>query len=91
MLKTMEEKKLIYKKQDPQDKRSVRIFLTEDGMKKRALASKTVKYFNNEVKKKISEKRLNDFFKVIADISSVIEEINKDYLDNEKKQLYIDK
>ncbi len=82
MLKTMEEKKLIYKKQDPQDKRSVRIYLTETGKKKREVSAKTVKQFNNRVRKEISQKQLKSFFNVITDIGKVIDNMNKEYAQN---------
>ena len=90
MLKTMEEKKLIYKMQDPVDKRSVRIFLTEEGKKKREISAKTVKLFNNKVKEYIPEKKLKAFFGVIGDISKVIDDLNKENLEEtKKKEIYI--
>ncbi len=82
MLKTMEEKNLIYKKQDPQDKRSVRIYLTEMGKQKREVSAKTVKQFNNRVRKEISQKQLKSFFNVIGDIGKVIDNMNKEYAQN---------
>ena len=90
MLKTMEEKNLIYKRQDPVDKRSVRIFLTEEGKKKREISAKTVKLFNNKVREHIPDKKLKAFFSVVGDISRVIEDMNKENLqDNKKKEIYI--
>lgn len=90
MLKTMEEKNLIYKRQDPVDKRSVRIFLTEEGKKKREISAKTVKLFNNRIREQIPNKKLRAFFNVINDISKVLEEMNKENLpESKKKELYI--
>ncbi|MCG8321088.1 MAG: MarR family transcriptional regulator [Cytophagales bacterium] len=90
MLKTMEEKNLIYKMQDPVDKRSVRIFLTEEGKKKREISARTVKLFNNKVRAYIPEKKLKTFFGVIGDISKVIEDMNKENpQENKKKEIYI--
>lgn len=76
MLKTMEHKGLIYKAPDPIDKRSVRIFLTPLGKEKKAISSKTVKDFNNEVRAVVSPERLKIFFEVIQDINKVIEQNN---------------
>ena len=76
MLKTMEQKGLIYKAPDPIDKRSVRIFLTPLGKEKKAISSKTVKDFNNEVRAVVSPERLKIFFEVIQDINKVIEQNN---------------
>lgn len=74
MLKTMEEKGLIYKQQDPHDKRSVRIYLTALGKQKKEISRITVKDFNNQVRNKISPEKLQIFFEVIHDINKVIEE-----------------
>ena len=76
MLKTMEAKDLIYKQQDPNDKRSVRIFLTPEGLKKREIAAQTVKSFNNSIRQNISEGKLKTFFKVIDEIGQVIDQMN---------------
>lgn len=73
MLKTMEEKGFIYKQADPHDKRSVRIFLTDLGKKKKEVSRITVKQFNNEVRSKISEEKLKIFFEVIQDINKVVD------------------
>lgn len=76
MLKTMEQKGLIYKEPDPIDKRSVRIFLTSLGKEKKVISSKTVKDFNNEVRAVVPEDKLKIFFEVIQDINKVIEQNN---------------
>ena len=76
MLKTMEEKGLIYKQPDPHDKRSVRIFLTDLGKQKKEVSRITVKDFNNEIRAKIPEEKLKVFFEIIQDINKVIEETN---------------
>ena len=90
MLKTMEEKNLIYKMQDPVDKRSVRIFLSEEGKRKREISAKTVKLFNNKVREHIPDRKLRAFFSVIGDIGKVIEDMSKENLqENKKKEIYI--
>lgn len=76
MLKTMEEKGLIYKKADPVDKRSVRIFLTEEGKQKKERSINTIMDFNLQVREIVSEDELNTFFDVFEKIHSVIDQIN---------------
>lgn len=73
ILKSMEEKKLIFKVSDPSDKRLVRIFLTEKGLEKKEVSRKTVKQFNNKVREQIPEEELDVFFKVCGRIQSMIE------------------
>jgi DNA-binding MarR family transcriptional regulator len=73
MLKSMEEKGLIFKKPDPIDKRSVRIFLTEEGKRKKEISVKTIKDFNTEVREVVSEDELNVFYSVIKKINAVID------------------
>ncbi len=72
MLKSMEEKGLIYKQQDKQDKRSVRIFLTEEGKRKKDIARKTVRGFNEEMQKIIPQEDLEAFFRVMNTVNQYI-------------------
>jgi len=69
MLKTMEEKKLIYRVQDRIDKRSVRIFLTDLGKRKKEISRETVLLFNNRVREAVSENKLKVFFEVMNEIN----------------------
>jgi DNA-binding MarR family transcriptional regulator len=71
MLKTMEEKKLIYREPDPTDKRSVRIFLTELGKKKKEVSRETVLYFNNKVRQLVPESKLKIFLEVMNEINQL--------------------
>ena len=75
MLKTMEEKGMIYKMPDPIDKRSVRIFLTDEGKKKKERSVNTIKEFNDQVREIVSEEELQDFFKVFEKIQLVIDQV----------------
>ncbi len=75
MLKTMEEKGLIYKKADPVDKRSVRMFLTEEGKRKKEISVQSVKRFNELVRAALTEEELASFFGVISKIQKVIDQI----------------
>lgn len=63
-LKKIEEKGYIYKEKDAFDKRSVRIFLTEKGKEKKGKSIETVKAFNQFVKERIPEEKLNTFIQV---------------------------
>ncbi len=69
MLKTMEEKKLIFRERDLIDKRSVRIFLTTLGKNKKEISRQTVLNFNNKVKALIQGDMLKIFFEVINEIN----------------------
>lgn len=73
MLKTMEEKGLIFKQADPHDRRSVRIFLTELGKQKKEVSRITVKNFNNEVRNIVPHEKLKIFFEVIQEINKVVD------------------
>ena len=75
MLKTMEEKGLIYKKADPVDKRSVRMFLTEEGKRKKEISVQSVMRFNEQVRAALTEDELTSFFGVISKIQKVIDQI----------------
>ena len=75
MLKTMEEKGLIYKKADPVDKRSVRIFLTEEGKRKKEISIQTIMKFNLMVREVVSESELEVFFGIFSKIQSVIDQV----------------
>ena len=73
ILRSMEEKGLIYKQADTQDKRSVRIFLTELGLEKKEVSRQTVRHFNQKVREKIPQGQLDVFFKVAGQITGMIE------------------
>ncbi|MBJ6110561.1 MarR family transcriptional regulator [Hymenobacter sp. BT523] len=73
ILRSMEEKGLIYKQADSVDKRSVRIFLTPLGLEKKEVSRQTVRHFNLKVREKIPQSQLDNFFKVAAQITGMIE------------------
>jgi DNA-binding MarR family transcriptional regulator len=75
MLKTMEEKGLIFKKADPVDKRSVRMFLTEEGKRKKEISVQSVKRFNEQIRLALSEQELASFLGVISKIQKVIDQM----------------
>ena len=72
MLKSMEEKGLIYKKQDEHDKRSVLIFLTEEGIRRKEISRKTVRTFNERLREIIPQKDLEAFFRVMTTVNQNI-------------------
>lgn len=74
MLKSMETKNLIFKEPDPKDKRSVRIFLTEEGKRKRELSRTTVLTFNNKIRENISPEKFKVFFEVLNKINLLIDQ-----------------
>mgnify|MGYP005859883193 FL=1 len=76
LLKSLEEQGAIYREVDKIDKRSVRIFLTEEGKKGREQAKETVLRFNEAVRDEIPEAKLNVFFDVIQHINKIIERNN---------------
>jgi DNA-binding MarR family transcriptional regulator len=71
LLKSMEDKRLIIRKADKNDKRSVRIFLTKDGKKQRENAKEIVIGFNETVQQEISSQKLKVFFEVIQQIQAL--------------------
>jgi DNA-binding MarR family transcriptional regulator len=76
LLKSMEEKGLIYRETDKNDKRSVRIRLTKEGRKNKEKAKNTVLRFNEAVREEIDEEKLNTFFDVLKTINQIIERNN---------------
>jgi DNA-binding MarR family transcriptional regulator len=76
ILKSLEDKKLITRVSDKNDKRSVRICLTKKGKEKRELAKETVVKFNEAVREEISESKLDTFFEVIQEINRLVDRNN---------------
>ncbi|GAB2949069.1 MarR family transcriptional regulator [Hymenobacter coalescens] len=73
ILRSMEEKGLIYKQADQLDKRSVRIFLTEEGLRKKEVSRQTVRQFNQKVREKVPTEQLEVFFRVVGQINGLID------------------
>jgi DNA-binding MarR family transcriptional regulator len=74
LLKSMEEKRLIYREADKFDKRSVRIRLTREGKIKKEKAREKVLRFNEVVRKEIPMEKLHVFFEVLQSITQMIEQ-----------------
>ncbi|MFT7613717.1 MAG: DNA-binding MarR family transcriptional regulator [Parvicellaceae bacterium] len=75
-LKSLEDRGYIYKQSDKEDKRMVRIFLTDEGKKKRKMSRQTVLQFNNFMNENISKAKMKHFFEVLTKMSELID--NKD-------------
>ncbi len=76
LLKSLEEKGMIYRETDKIDKRSVRIFLTKEGKKKREFARENVLRFNEIVREEVSEAKLLACFEVLQQVNRIIERNN---------------
>ncbi len=78
ILKTLENKELIYRKIDKLDKRKVLILLTEKGIEKRKIAKKVVEGFNKLILEEIPQQKLNTFFEVIESVNKTVEKYKKE-------------
>lgn len=82
MLKTLEEKKWIYRETDADDKRFVNVFLTEEGKKRRSFARKGVIAFNKRIHEMISPERMDVFLSVMNDIKDAVESTTSETKDS---------
>lgn len=73
MLKNLEDKGFICRKPDSQDRRSVRIFLTDLGMEKKGIAIDTVKTFNGYLREHIESQMLSAFQETAERIIELVE------------------
>jgi len=76
LLKSMEEKKLIYRMPNPEDGRSVLIFLTKFGKEKRDDSRSVVLNFNNIIEKKLSDVQLKHFYEVTDCVIKEVKSLN---------------
>lgn len=74
ILKTMEEKGLILRKKNPNDGRSVLIYLTDFGKEMRDYSKRVVLRFDEAVKENVSDKDLKIFTEVANTIMELINE-----------------
>ena len=73
LLKSLEEKELVFKRKDNKDKRKVYICLTENGLKLRNIAAERLFSLEKNIKDKISHTDLSSFYNVTDAISEIIE------------------
>ena len=90
MLKNLEERGLIRREVDGNDKRFVRIYLTDEGKAKREMAREGVILFNNMIREKIPLDKLVVFFEVMNDINRMVEEENTRIKAVEPQELSLD-
>lgn len=76
MLAKLEERKLIYRVPDLTDRRMVRIFLTEEGKRKKAISKEVVIAFNKTLYNNIPKEQLDTFFHVLDHIHEIIKTNN---------------
>ena len=76
MIKQLDESGLIKKQSDKNDKRLVRIFLTEKGKQVRSKARDVVISFNNEIQDQIDAKELATCLSVLNKVNDLIDKIN---------------
>jgi DNA-binding MarR family transcriptional regulator len=74
MLKTLEDKKWIERSANYEDKRVVKIFLTEIGKKKRDQARKGVIAFNKLIYDRVEPEKMAVFFDVMGTVNQVLGE-----------------
>ncbi len=74
LLKSMENKKIIYRDPHPDDGRSVLIKLTELGKQKREISKQSVIKFNQVVYNNLTEEKINHFIEVTQTITKLINE-----------------
>ena len=65
LLKSMENKKLIKRVQNPSDGRSILIFLTPFGKEKRDDSKAVVLHFNKKIEDSLNAEKINIFFEVM--------------------------
>lgn len=74
ILKSMEDKKLIYRERHPEDGRSVLLKLTDFGNEKRDISKQSVIQFNKVVSEHISQEKIDNFIEVSQTITKLINE-----------------
>ena len=62
LLNAMEERKLIYRSQNPNDGRSILIHLTAFGIEKREDSKTVVLHFNSQIEKCLNPEKIQHFF-----------------------------
>ena len=87
MLKAMEEKGLIERVADLDDKRKVIIKLTDDGQVKREMSRQTVKAFHDRIHKLISEDKLESFFYVVEKLHEIMEDDSNNMIETIRERL----
>ncbi len=74
---SLEEKKLIQRLADKNDKRKIKILLTAKGKAQKELAKNIVRNFNHLAEIKLGKEKITDFYKTLDEIVELAEERNK--------------
>jgi MarR family transcriptional regulator, organic hydroperoxide resistance regulator len=74
---SLEEKKLIQRVPDINDKRKIKIMLTAKGKAQKELAKNIVRNFNHLAEVKLGREKISDFFQTIDEIITLAEQRNK--------------
>lgn len=77
IIQSLEEKKMIQRIPDKNDKRKTKIILTKKGVQQKELAKNTVRNFNHMAELKIGKEKITVFFKVLDEITELAEQRNK--------------
>ncbi|MFT4602260.1 MAG: DNA-binding MarR family transcriptional regulator [Arenicella sp.] len=77
-LKNMEDKGLILRKTDDIDKRKSLVYLTDEGVEKRAVAKKVVLEFNEALYEKLPKTKVKAFFEVMLKVDEHLTELLED-------------
>lgn len=77
IINSLEKEKLITRTSDKEDKRRIKITLTQKGKQKKEIAKNYVRDFNQLVAQRIGKSRIEEFFKTVNEIIEVAEEKNK--------------
>lgn len=73
-LKTMEDQGLIRRETDQVDRRKVLVFLTPEGLKLRERTREAVIHFNQFIRERISEEKLQAFTETMTEINQILDQ-----------------
>ncbi len=82
VLKSLEERGLIYREQDEKDKRKVNICLTEKGHDRRKISRDTVVGFNEKLRTHLTKRELVQFISTMGKINNLLD--NEELFNNEE-------
>lgn len=71
LLKTMEEKGLVYRKKDQKDRRVVKLFLTEKGFELKKVSRHMVLNYNRTIYDQIGNEEMESFLKTMSKIRNI--------------------
>jgi DNA-binding MarR family transcriptional regulator len=77
IIRSLEEKKLITRVREKDDKRKTRLVLTAKGKAQKELAKNIVRNFNHLAEIKLGKERIAEFFKTMDEITLLAEERNR--------------